>query len=148
MAGWIKMALGTEVGLGPGHIVVAGDPAPLLQKGAEPPSSFRPMPIVAKRLNGSRCHWYGGRPRPRRHCVRWGSSSPPPKKKVRGHSPQFSANVRCSQTAEWTKMPLGMELFLGPGDSVFHGHPAPPEKKGTASTQFWPMSIVAKRLDG
>jgi len=26
--GWIKMALGTEVGLGPGDIVLDGDPAP------------------------------------------------------------------------------------------------------------------------
>ena len=35
--GWIKMALGTEVGLGPGHIVLDGDPAPLQKNGAEPP---------------------------------------------------------------------------------------------------------------
>jgi len=28
-AGWIKMALGVEVGLGPGHIVLDGDPASL-----------------------------------------------------------------------------------------------------------------------
>jgi len=28
MAGWIKMPLGTEVGLGPGHIVLDGNPAP------------------------------------------------------------------------------------------------------------------------
>jgi len=27
-AGWTKMPLGTEVGLGPGHIVLDGDPAP------------------------------------------------------------------------------------------------------------------------
>ena len=27
MVGWIKMPLGTEVGLGPGHIVLDGDPA-------------------------------------------------------------------------------------------------------------------------
>jgi len=27
-AGWIKMLLGMEVGLGPGHIVLDGDPAP------------------------------------------------------------------------------------------------------------------------
>ena len=27
-AGWIKMALGMEVGLGPGYIVLDGDPAP------------------------------------------------------------------------------------------------------------------------
>jgi len=52
------MALGMEVGLGPGHIVLDGDPA-----------------------------------------------LPP----LKGHSsPQFSANVRCGQTAGWTKMPLGM----------------------------------------
>jgi len=31
------MALGTEVGLGPGHTVQDGDPAPLPKKGAEPP---------------------------------------------------------------------------------------------------------------
>ena len=34
---WIKVALGMEVGLGPGHIVLDGDPAPLPKNGAEPP---------------------------------------------------------------------------------------------------------------
>ena len=34
-AGWIKMPLGTEVGLGPGDIVLDGDPAP--PNGAQPP---------------------------------------------------------------------------------------------------------------
>jgi len=38
--------LGTQVGLGPGHIVLDGDPAP--PKGAQPP--FRPMSVVAKWL--------------------------------------------------------------------------------------------------
>ena len=33
MAGWIKMALDVEVDLGPGHIVLDGDPAPLPKKG-------------------------------------------------------------------------------------------------------------------
>ena len=42
------MPLGTEVGLGPGHIVLDGDPA-LPQKGAQQPPTFRPMSIVAKR---------------------------------------------------------------------------------------------------
>ena len=37
MAGWIKMPLGMEVGLGPGHTVLDGDPAPLPRQGAEPP---------------------------------------------------------------------------------------------------------------
>ena len=50
--------------------------------------------------------------------------------------PQFSANVRCGQTVGWTKMSLGMEVGLGPGDFVFVGDPAPPQKKGTVPTQF------------
>jgi len=33
MVGWIKMKRGMQVGLGPGHIVLNGDPAPLPQKG-------------------------------------------------------------------------------------------------------------------
>jgi len=45
--GWIKIKLGTEVGLGLGHIVLDGDPAPLAKKGTD--STFRPMSIVAKR---------------------------------------------------------------------------------------------------
>jgi len=36
-AGWIKMALGMVVGLGPGHIVLDGDPAPFSQKGGSAP---------------------------------------------------------------------------------------------------------------
>jgi len=47
MAGWIKMALNTEVDIGPGHIVLDG--AQLPQKGAQQPPSLRPMSIVAKR---------------------------------------------------------------------------------------------------
>jgi len=51
MAAWIKMSLGMELGLGPGDFVLDGDPAP--QKGVgEPPPNFRPMFIVAKRLDG------------------------------------------------------------------------------------------------
>ena len=34
-ARWIKVALGMEMGLGPGHIVLDGDTAPLPIKGAE-----------------------------------------------------------------------------------------------------------------
>jgi len=36
------MALGMEVGLGPGHIVLDGDSSPP-QKGAEPPPIFGPF---------------------------------------------------------------------------------------------------------
>ena len=47
-AGWIKMALGMEVDLGPGHIVLDGAQLPPQKKGEQPPNS-RPMCIVAKR---------------------------------------------------------------------------------------------------
>jgi len=49
------MPLGMEVGLSPGNFVFDGDPAALLKKGAELPN-FRPMFIVAKRLDASRWH--------------------------------------------------------------------------------------------
>jgi len=37
MAGWIKMALGVQVGLIPGHIVLDGDAALPPSKGQQPP---------------------------------------------------------------------------------------------------------------
>jgi len=49
----IKMKLGTHVGLGPGHSVLDGDPSPPKRGTA---SNFRPMSVVAKRLDGLRCH--------------------------------------------------------------------------------------------
>jgi len=51
--GWIKMKLSMEVGLGPGHILL--DPAP--KKGHSSPSNFRPMNVVAKRVDGSNATW-------------------------------------------------------------------------------------------
>ena len=53
--GWIKMKLGMQVGLGAGHIMLDGDPAPTPQKGGGPPN-FWPMSVVAKWLHGLRCH--------------------------------------------------------------------------------------------
>jgi len=61
----MKLVLGMEVGLSPGDFVLDadpgdfvfdGNPAPLPKKGAEPLHNFRPMSIVAKRLDGSRRH--------------------------------------------------------------------------------------------
>jgi len=63
-----------EVGLSPGDFMLDGDPAPS-PKGAEPPPNFRPISIVAKRLDASIATWYGCRPQPRALCVRWRPSS-------------------------------------------------------------------------
>jgi len=41
-AGWIKMKPGVEIGLGPGHIVLNGDPSPLPKGGTAAPH-FRLM---------------------------------------------------------------------------------------------------------
>jgi len=42
--------------------------------------------------------------------------------------------VYCGQTAGWIKMPLGMEVGLGPSHIVLDGDPAlPPKKRGTAA---------------
>ena len=89
----IKMKLGVQVGLGPDHIVLDGDPA----------------------------------------------SSP-----LKGHSPQFSAHICCSQMAGWIKIPLGMEVGLSPGNFVLDGDPAPLLKKGAEapSTIFDPCPLL------
>jgi len=90
--------------------------------------------------------WYEGRPQPRGLCVRWGPSPLPQK----GRSPtQFSAHVYCGQTAAWIKMPLGTDVGLGLRDIVFDVDPATLRKKAHPPLpNFWPMSIVAKWLDG
>ena len=72
--GWINMKLGTEVGLGPGHIVLDGDPA-LPLYGAQLPI-FRPCLLWPNGWMDQDATWYGGRPWPRLHCVRWGPSCP------------------------------------------------------------------------
>jgi len=49
---WIKMKLGIRVGLGPGHIVLDEDPY------SSP--NFRQISVVAKGLDGVRCHLVWG----------------------------------------------------------------------------------------
>jgi len=67
------MALGMEVGLGPVHIVLDGDTAPLPKKGAEPPF-FGPSLLWPNVCVDQDATWYGGKPRPPQHCVRCGPS--------------------------------------------------------------------------
>jgi len=67
------MPLGMEAGLGPGHIVLDGDPAP--QKRRSTPS-FQSCLWWPNGWMSQDATLYGGRPWPRRQCVRWGPSSP------------------------------------------------------------------------
>jgi len=102
------MALGMEVGLGTGHNVLDGDPAPLPKKRAEPPI-LGPFLLWTNGWMHQDATWYGDRPQPRRLCVRWGPSPAPQK----GAEPQFSAHVYCGQTSAWIKMTLGTEVDPG-----------------------------------
>ena len=167
------MKLGMQVGLGPGHIVLDGDPAPLPLRGRAP--NFGPYPLRPNGCMDQDATWYGGRPRPRRLCLRWGPRSSLPKRGRSAHPnfwpfcllwpngwmdqdatwyrgrprprqhyvrwgpsspspkgaqpPPIFGNVRCGQAVVWTKMQLGMEVGLGPGDFVLDGDPAFPRKK-------------------
>ena len=98
------MKFGVHVGLCPGHIVLDGDPAPA--KGAQPPI-FGPCLLWPNGWMDQDAIWYGGRPWHRRHCARLRPSSP-----KKGHSPQFSADVCCGQTAVCIRIPLGTEVGL------------------------------------
>jgi len=47
-----------------------------------------------------------------------------------GLQPQIFGQCPGGQAAGWTKMPLGVEVGLGPGDIVFDGDLVTPRKKG------------------
>ena len=133
--------IGTQVGLGPGHIVLGGAELPS-PKGAQ---QHRPPIFGVYLLRPSGCldqdaTRHGARPRPRRLCVRWGPSFPSPKR-GRRPSPQFSAHVHCGQTAGCIELPLGVEVGLSPGDFVTDGDPVPPPQKGAEPPIFSPCLL-------
>ena len=112
----------------PRRLCVRCRPSSPQKRGRAPSPIFDPFLLWPNGWMHQDDTWYGGRPQPRRLCVRWGPS-PSPK---RGRSPQFSAHVYCDQTAGWIKMPLRMEVGLGPNDIVIDGDPAPPQKETSA----------------
>jgi len=79
MVRWIKMKLGMEVGLCPSY--TASDGTQLPHRGTDPPI-FGPCLLWPNGWMDQDATWYGGRSRPRPHCIRWGPSSPLQK----GHS--------------------------------------------------------------
>jgi len=93
-AGWINMPLSMLAGLDPGDIVLDGDPAPLPRKEHSSSPTFRPMSIVARRLDGSRCHLIRKYASAQATLYLMGTQSP-----ERGTAyPHFSAHVYCGQT--------------------------------------------------
>jgi len=144
-AGWIKMKLCMQVGLGPGHNVRWRPSSPPQKWGGAPPqfSAHVHCGQTAGWIEAALGTEMGLGPD---HSVLDEDPAPSPKG---GGAPsrQFSAhfyvpNGWMHQDATW------YEVGLSPGDFVLDGdHPAPSPKRGGAPN-FLPMSIVAKRLDG
>jgi len=109
-------------------------------RGTHPNS--RPMSVVAKRLDGLRCHLvWRYRPRPRRLCVRWWHSSPDKK----GHSPH-PIFVPCLWWPNdcmdgWRRHLVRSTPW--PSHIVLDGDPAPPRKVHSSPPFFRSMFIVA-----
>jgi len=100
-AGCTRIPLCTEVDLGPGDIVLDGEPAPP-KRGIAP--TFRPCLLWPNGWLDQDATWYGGRPRLKPHCVRLGPSSPPTKKE---HSPLHFWPI--SVVAKWSPMSATVE---------------------------------------
>jgi len=80
MAAWIKMPLGTEGGIVLDEICVRWrSNSPFPKRGRSPLPIFVPCLLWPNGWMHQDTTWYGGRPQPRRLCVRWGPSPSPPK---------------------------------------------------------------------
>jgi len=86
------MPLDSEVDLVTGDML-DGDPAPPTLKDTAPPLIFSPCLLWPDGWMDQNATWYGGRPRPRPHCVRWGPSLPP----KGAQQPPFSVHAHCGQ---------------------------------------------------
>jgi len=106
------MKLGTQVGLGSGHIVLDGDPATPPAKGHSPPFSVHiccgQMAAWIKMSLGMEVGLGPG------DFVLDGDPAPPSAKggEGGGRAPKFSARVYCIHTAGRMKLVLGIEVGL------------------------------------
>ena len=111
-AAWMKMKLGTEAGLGPGHIVLDGDPAspcPCPEHPIFPQFSIHVYcGLTAGWIKTALGMEVGLSPG---HIVVHEDPAPSPKKGG-GAPPKFSAHFYCGQTVGCIKMPFGMEVNM------------------------------------
>jgi len=139
MAAWIKMSLGMELGLGPGDFVLEWDPAPLPKRETEPPI-FGPCLLWPNGGMDAAGTWHGGRPQPRRLCVRWGGPSPPSPKGGGAPCPIFGPflfwpNGWMHQGATW------YECRPQPRGLCVRWRPSSPSPKGGGPPIFGPCLL-------
>ena len=101
-AGWIKIALGMEVGLGPGHIVLDRDPATLPQKGHLGQDT---LCLIGIQLHSPK----------KGHSLQFSTHV------------YCGQTVVCIRM-----IPFGTEVGLSLGDIVLDGDPAPPPRRGNS----------------
>jgi len=135
------------IGLGPGHIVLDGDPATL----TPPKKGDTAAQFLDHVYFGQTAGWIK---MPLGRVVGLGpgdivlDTHPVPRPKKGYISPPLFGKCilwpdgSMDQDATWY---VGR---LGPGHIVLDGDTAPAQKGGTAPASFWPTSVVAKRLDG
>jgi len=136
-AGCIKMALGMEVGLSPGDFVLDGDPASPPLKGHSPPN-FRPMSVVAKRLDGLRWHLAWRYASAQATLCSMGTQLPP----VFGPCLLWPNGWMDEDATLYGSRPRPRPHCIRRGpSSARNGHRAPPHPFG--SCLLWPRSPIA-----
>ena len=101
------------------------------------------MSIVPNNCMDQDAIWYGRRPQPERHWVRWGPSSPSPK---RGQGPQFLAHVSCAKRLDGSRCHTWYDGMPRPGRHCVRCGPCFTPRE--TAPKFRPMSVVAKRVYG
>jgi len=137
-AGWTKMALGMEVGLGPGHILLDRVPAPLPQKRGQSPPIFGRFLLWPNSWMHQGATLYGGRPQPS-DFVLDGDTAPSPKRvKPPIFGPRLLWPNGCmDQDATW---------YGGkprPTRHCVRWEPTSPSPKGAQPPDFRPLSACA-----
>jgi len=151
VAKWLdgsRWHLAWRLRLGPGHIVLGGEPAPLSQKGGKAPQLSahfycRQTDGCIKMALGMEVGLGAGDFMFDRDPATTSTEGTPT-------TTQFLAYVYCGQTAGWMKTPLGTGVDLGPGHIVLDRVPAL-RKRGTAASLphlfgpclLWPRSPIS-----
>jgi len=138
------MKLGMQVGLGPGHTVLDGDPAPSTERGTATPD-IRNLWVQALPASVySTVHVYCSQTAVwikmklgmdvgigLHQIVLNGDPAPLPQRGTApSHQKRNFVHVCCGQTTGWIKMQLGIEVGLSRGHTVLDRDPAPPAPKG------------------
>ena len=126
MPRWITMALGREVGIDPGHIVLDRDQPP---RGHSPQFSAHVCSCCGKRLNRSRYHALGTSEGLGSDHIVFGDPAPPIQKG--GTAPPFGPFIVAKRLDGSRCAPVGTEAGLGASHIVLHRDPGPhPQKRG------------------